>query len=166
MGTFSRQSWPVLVVAAVAVAVCCRSFPGRHARRPPDPTIDVDVGSEELRSQLRFLKWSSATRERIARRVISADLTLWEAAACYGRLDAQMPAGLDATTSRHGESSDEERLCRHVIRFVRTELLLTGQNDTLVPELEAQLEDGLRLGGVRLPDPPPGVVERYDPDPR
>jgi hypothetical protein len=167
MGTFSRQSWPVFVVAAVAIAVCCRSFPGRHIRRPSDPIIDIDVGSEEHRAQLRFLKWSAAERVRIARGVIGGDLTLWEAAACYHQLDAQRPPGLEATTiPQHGERSEEERLCRHVIRYVRIELILGGQDVTIVLELEARLEDELRLGDVLLPAPPPGVVEPYDSDRR
>jgi hypothetical protein len=161
---FTRQTWPVLVVAAVAAAAFCRSFSGSPARRVSDATSEVDVGSEELRLQVRFLKWSSAARDRIAEGVIGGDLTLWEAAACYGRLDAQMPAGLEAMSAGHGESSEEERQCRHVIRFVRVALVLSGQDLTLVPELEAELEDGLRVGPVRLPAPPPGLVERYELD--
>jgi hypothetical protein len=161
-----RQLWPALAFVAAAVAVVCwRWSPDGSAGRAPDHGTLSDERQpreEEYESQLRYLTWSYAGRVRVGRALIRGDLTLWEAAACFRQVEALRPPRLRASSELHRGGSEEERLCRHVIEYVRVALEEEMEDDGLLRRLEAELEERVRRGDLRLPAPPSGLVGRFD----
>src|SRR5262249_49503781 len=123
MGILSRQSWPLLVIAAVLVTACWRWCADWNAWRTAAVAPEDPAGDEEYQLKLRYLDWGSRQRSRIAQSVLRGDLSLWEAAACYREIDAVRPPGLRAGWMGHRGASEEERICRHVIRFMWQELV-------------------------------------------
>jgi hypothetical protein len=162
----SRQLGPVLVVAAAAVAVACwHRSPDWGAWEGPDPSsqaIQEYPWDEEHAVRMRYLIWSYPVRERVGRALFRGELSLWEAAACFLAVEAQRPAGVRAGSELHRGGSVEERLCRHVIEYVRVALEDDGAEDDLARGLEAELEERLCRGDLQLPASPPGLVGRFD----
>jgi hypothetical protein len=166
MRMLSRQLGPVLVVAAAAVAVFCwhRSpdWGAWEGPGPASPAIKEYPWNEEEAARMRYLNWSSPVRERVGRALIRGELTLWEAAASFRQVEALRPPGLRAHSELHRGGSEEERLCRHVIRYVRVLLEDDREDDDLVLELEAELEERVSRGDLRLLAAPPGLVGWFD----
>jgi hypothetical protein len=164
MGILSRQSWPLLVITAVLVTACWRWCAVWNAWRTSvvAPAEDPE-GDAVFRLKIRYLDWGSRARSRIAQSVLRGDLSLWEAAACYRRIDAVRPPGLRPASMGHRGASEEERLCRHVIRFMWQELVEEMRDDGPLLQLTAELDERVRRGDLRLPEPP-GVVEPFEPD--
>jgi hypothetical protein len=167
MGMLTRRTWLVILAALVAVAAYCHWSIDRDGWRtccgtaePPGPSF------EEAKLQIRYLHWSCLVRDRIARALIRGELTLSEAAACFQSVNARRPPGVSSGSDGHPGSSEEERLCRHVLEWVRVELADQVPNAGLLLRLEAELEEQLRQSDLRLPALPPGFVERFDLDRR
>jgi hypothetical protein len=162
MRTLSRQVWPVLVFAAAAVAVACwRGSPDGGAGRALGPgriTHEEYSWDEEYESQRRYLAWSYPVRLRTGQALRRGDLTLWEAAACFGQVEALRPPRLRANSEFHRGATLEERLCRHVIEYVRVALEEEREDDRLIQRLEAELDERVRRGDLRLPAPPSDLV--------
>jgi hypothetical protein len=166
MRTLSRQLGPVLVVAAAAIAVVCW-------HRPPDGDAVWDPGrnsraikehpwDEEHAARMRYLNWSYPVRVRVGRALLRGELSLWEAAACFRDLEAQRPPGLRAGSEVHRGATAEERHCRHVITFARAAFEEGSEVGDPAPRLEAELEERVRRGDLRLPGAPAGLVGRFD----
>jgi hypothetical protein len=105
-------------------------------------------------------------KRQAAREVIAGRLSLVQAAALFGALNSLPPEGPKLSAidphvrpPRVPPRTDEERLCWHVIGYVKAEL--DGEPDrarAVVARLEAQLEEQrCQQGGLRLPDPPSRV---------
>ena len=94
-------------------------------------------------------------KRRLAEEVIDGRLGLLEAARRYRDLDEQPPPFYwEAFRRTYPGASDDERHCRNVIGYVGTALQDRPDADpALVARLEAELEDLLRRGDLRLPGP-------------
>jgi hypothetical protein len=122
------------------------TFPVNHER--PDQTADAEC-ARRLQAVDRRIKEKS----RIAAELIDGQVTLFEAAAHFRRLDAAFPV---LQPVRFGSSDDEnECLCREVIAWVRQILseLYPGGVDELTAPFEDQLRRHKELHGtVQLAD--------------
>jgi hypothetical protein len=166
----SRQSWPALAFAAVtAVAVCWHLSPDGGAWRALYQGTRSDEEyprDEEHEPKLRYLTWSHAVRARVAQALVRGELTLGEAAACFRQVNALRPPGLRSSAEHFRGGSEEERICRQVIRYVGVALEDETRDGGLVLHLEAELEGRVRRGDLRLPSPPSSLVGRFDLDAR
>jgi hypothetical protein len=138
------------VILAVALLVTC--WP-----RPRDTT---GVAGRQAVPDARQLRW--VAKELIAREVADGRRSLVEAAALYGALNRLPPATRELNWEDEDDSrlhapaqTNEERLCRQVIRWVQRLLHDTPERARqTVARLEVEfVEAQARLGGLRLPDP-------------
>jgi hypothetical protein len=171
MGMLPRQFRLVLVAAAVVATVAVgaawrRWAPDGHASRTSAESPEKYLSPDELHElQLQYLRWCIPEKQRVAKALIRGDVTLWEAAACFRHLEALRPSGLCPAHEYFTGTSAEERLCRHVIRFVcglRGVDPRDAKQDPLVLWLECELEEQLSRGAIRLPDPPPGIGKPFN----
>jgi hypothetical protein len=164
MGTLSRSSLVLVVLLGIGFVVASvRRSHDWHVWPPSDVAPESDPDSDEAYNlRLRFLCWSSELRHSIAGAVVSGDLTLWEAAACFRQVDTILPEDIAPGRGPYRDGSEEERHCRHVIRFVRYSLQARMLDEGLAVHLEAELGERVRRGDLRLPDPPAGVVKPPD----
>jgi hypothetical protein len=118
---------------------------GRPGQRPDDAPARVAERCTE--------------KARLAEEVLEGRLGLLEAARHYRDLDEQLgPFPWEQFRRVHPGASDDERHCREVIAFVRTASSeRRGADPAPVARLEAELEDLLRQGDLRLPGPAPAL---------
>jgi hypothetical protein len=100
-------------------------------------------------------------KHRVAAEVIEGQLGLLEAARHYRDLNEQPPPFYwEGFRHNFPGRSDDERHCRQVIAFVKGALPEhRGADPALVARLEAELEDLLRQGDLRLPRPGASLPE-------
>ena len=113
--------------------------------------------SEEMDQAAPLLLRRIVERRRVTAEVRAGRLTLFEAAARFGKLNAGPGEyGIQQTVqSVYPGDSYEEKLCRQVIRHVELEAASEspGAAEAAVARLEAELEDHmLRHGRVCLPE--------------
>jgi hypothetical protein len=163
----SRRSWLAGLGALVALATCCPWPLDDSARQTSDLPLEPWAPSVEKREAWsQYLKWSCQVREEITHALRRGELTLWEAAVCFREVNTRRPPGVVSGSELHPGSSEEERLCRHVIQWTRIVLMDEMQTDGLLLRLEAELEERLGQGELRLPELPTGFVDRFDPGDR
>jgi hypothetical protein len=122
-----------------------------------DPSANTSQGSrsgDPLDEQLRYLHWSYKYRERTTREVAAGNMSLLEGAAHFAAVEALGPPNLPPRYFCYPGDTVEERLCRHVIRFVEIMLLNDPQREAVVQQLERELSAHLARGPLRLPDQP------------
>jgi hypothetical protein len=106
-------------------------------------------------------------REEVLGAVIEGRCSLPEAAAHFGELNRSM-SGFHWENFRrfYPGASDGERYCRQVIRHVACRLEgRPDQGEAVVRRLEAELEECLRRGPVRLPAEEEGATPGRGPTP-
>jgi hypothetical protein len=144
------------ITLAVALPVTFWPHPPGGERLPGT----TGVAGQQAARDTRHLRW--VAKELIAREVADGRRSLVEAAALYGALNRLPPATRELVREDVGDSplhapvrTDEERLCRQVVRWVQRLFLDTPeQARQAVARLEAELvEAQARPGGLRLPDP-------------
>jgi hypothetical protein len=143
----------VLVVAVAAALVrpewaCDLGLGGWTNGRGSWPV--VQPGADDLAVQRRIRE-----KERVARELIDGRLILFEAAALFRRLNELPPRSTVSLALYHRGDSEEERLCRHVIEWVRT--LMLRRSPYLAEVRAARLEEELARhkalhGTVILPE--------------
>jgi hypothetical protein len=97
----------------------------------------------------------SAVRRQVVAGLEGGRLGLLEAAAQFRDVDVATPDCLHFVRIAYPGNSDEERFCRQVICWARSEVKLRSpkEADRLAAQLEADLQEHLRRdGGVRLPE--------------
>ena len=147
MAKLVRLSGKVTAVLVVALAAALL-----RPERADEPPSERPAVTEVEAIQCRIL-----AKDRVVKELLDGRLTLFEAAAFFRRLNEAPPraAGLDFPGD-----SDEERLCRQVIQWVRA-ITAKGSLDA-TDGSTARFEEELsrhkqRHGRVILPDvPPPG----------
>jgi hypothetical protein len=111
---------------------------------------------EELDAESRRLTRQYHRQVAVAGAVIEGRMTLLEAAAAVRDIRADEPPKVRAVARRDSEAATEEEwFCRLVIRFVKEVLedRRPAEARAWVKRLEAELEQRLRRGPLRLPDP-------------
>jgi hypothetical protein len=95
-----------------------------------------------------------AQRRRVTQDLIAGRLTLLEATAEFRRLRRMTPDFLDRFHSLYPGATEEERVCRGLIAWVRAELIVQpDQAEARAARFEAELQDHLnRNGTLLLPD--------------
>jgi len=114
------------------------------------------------KEHVRTLRRTQARRDVVAA-VIAGRTTLVEAAGAFRELNRGSPSSYwRAFGNLYPGTSDEERHCRQVIAYVRTELeVYPGGENEVVRRLEAELRAHLVRGRLHLPEPPrtgPGSI--------
>jgi|SRR5262245_13212648 len=121
---------------------------------------------EQLRKleeeRVRTLRRVQVRRDVVAA-VITGRMTLLQAAGAFRELNRGSPSSYwGAFGHLYPGASDEERHCRQVIAYVRTELEeYPGGENEVVRRLEAELRGHLERGKLHLPEPPrtgPGSI--------
>jgi hypothetical protein len=157
-GTALRRA----LITALA-AGCLAAAVGRLADpwTPPGLPAAADPETERgrrLDEQILIVRRRSLEQLRLARDVAAGRLGLVEAAAGYRDLTADDPTFNREVFRRvYTAGSDEERYCRQVIVFVRVTLHeQPGPDPAVVGRLEAELQDRLEQGELRLSAPVDG----------
>jgi hypothetical protein len=122
---------------------------------------DLAVECERARAleeQDRPLRARATARDRVARELAGGRLSLLEAAAAFRDLELTPPtfSGEDCRAFDPTASSDDERLCRSVIRVARGILAEeAGPEEAarVAATLEAELNEHLARGGLTLREP-------------
>jgi hypothetical protein len=145
-----RSFWIGLFLLGVFPAVlacrCCLSVDWT----PADETSRSDVMDE----QIRYLHWCNEWRYRVIEAVVSEQMTLLEAAATFAILEAERPPTLTPPYVTFAGRTVEEKLCRHVIRRVETQLWKDPRQAVVVKRLNDELDAHLARGPLRLPEVP------------
>ena len=125
------------------------------------PAAASERAAEAEREKLDALLHGVARRvdakEQVAQEVAEGRLTLAEAAARFRDMNQQLPAfAWDTFRQAYPGRSDDERHCRQVIEFVRAQVQALSMADRAVAgRLEAELQEHLDRGDLRLPEPVP-----------
>lgn len=115
---------------------------------------------EDLRALERELDEKSAgvlrrvvEKQRLAHEVCEGRMTLLEAAARFRDLNTMPPAfRAEYLTTAFAGGSEAERLCRHVLAFVRAELpLAASQAEEMTARFEAVLQAHIESNTLQLP---------------
>jgi hypothetical protein len=111
---------------------------------------------------VRTLRRGQMRRDVVAA-VITGRMPLLQAAGAFRELNRGAPSSYWGMFGRlYPGASDEERHCRQVIAYVRTELEeYPGGENEVVRRLEAALRAQLERGPLQLPEPPrtgPGSI--------
>jgi len=155
MGMPTRQLCLAFVLSWVAFAVVVgyRHWT-EHPRRAPDDGDSLETFSipPDAAALMTMVSRRVAAREQIVRALIRDEITLPEAAAYFRRLDQFRHPSLPSSFSRYPGDSEEERVCRQVIRYAAVQFPEAPRRDEIVARLEYELAEQLCGGGVRLPD--------------
>lgn len=151
-------------LAGALTAVLCPA-PDRPAAAAPPAEAEWPVFAPpevlEPLPDTAAMQLRARAKDRIARDVVAGRRSLPEAAALFGALNRMPPVSpdlslLDSPLSLPART-DEERLCRQVVEWVKN--LLRPESpasaEPAVARLEAEFREELcRHGEIRLPDPP------------
>ena len=134
----------ILILVALAAALL-------RPERPRDLSLEDDWKLPAIARRIQ-------EKDRIAGKLIDGRLTLFEAAARFGRLNAEPPAPPLALSLFYPSDSEEERLCRQVIGWASRKLEKSepGRATDFAGACEEELRRHKeRHGTVVLPAPPP-----------
>jgi hypothetical protein len=155
----TRQLCLALLLAWVAFAAVVGyrhwSEAAGRARNTVD-SLEAVSNPPDVVAVMRMVSRGVAAREQIVGSLIREEITLPEAAAYFRRLDQFRHGRLPSSFSHYPGDSDEERVCRQVIRYTAVQFPEGPQRDEVVARLEYELAEELCGGGVRLPDSTPG----------
>jgi hypothetical protein len=135
----------VLLVGALCV---CRERPWESPQPPP---LDEQADRADLEEQRQAVLRRHREQERVVRELAGGRRTLLEAAAGFRALslgDKALERPLDET---YPAGTEEERLCRWVIAYLRTTLGDEPGAAGLATRLEQELRQHLLQGTLRLP---------------
>jgi hypothetical protein len=107
---------------------------------------------EELEIRQRLVLWRTAEQQRITRELAAGRCTLLEAASQFRALYRGDPVLTRALRDAYPEGSDEERVCRWVITYTRGAFEEQPEAAKLGARLEAELQQHLERGTLRLTD--------------
>jgi hypothetical protein len=107
---------------------------------PPDPDFAA-------------LQRNMEAKDAVAEEVIAGRMTLAEAADRFRVINAARPSHLPFHLDAFPGGGDEERNCRHVIRFVDSSLMGRPDREAVVARLESELQRHL-AGKVEASSPP------------
>jgi hypothetical protein len=106
------------VLGCVVLAII---IPASRDRSAPGSSSEASKGTKSISASLAAQE-RIEERQRLARAVLAGDLSLTEAAVRFGQLNAAETPGFRAGLhAAFPGASEEERLCRQVIAFVRAE---------------------------------------------
>src|SRR5262245_4691846 len=146
-----------LVAGLPASGVGLTALRGTHFWALPDPAGGADAQARPGRGpeDTSAVVERCAEKHRLAAEVLEGRLGLLEAATHFRDLNEQPPPFLwERFRDRFPGRSDDERHCRQVIAFVKAALPeYRGADPAPVARLEAELEELLRQGDLRLPRP-------------
>ena len=140
-----RLTGMALLLTLVALAAALL-----RPERPRDLSLEDDWKFPAIARRIQ-------EKDRIAGELIDGRLTLFEAAARFGRLNAEPPAPPLALSLFYPSDSEEERLCRQVIAWASRRL--EKSDPDRANDLAGACEEELRRhkerhGTVVLPDQP------------
>jgi hypothetical protein len=150
---------PVKFVVPAVLAACCTVAASRRGAElwsPPRVEEEADpepLHGREVSEDVRAVTDRIVRKQALAEEIIEGRMTLLEAAARFRALD-EAPPRFHWEQFRRGYpgAGDEERHCREAIGFVRTWLEARGyEPGSVVPRLEAELQEHLDRGDLRLP---------------
>jgi hypothetical protein len=153
-----------VLVLLLAVAFAAAASLGRawHPLAEPlaPPATDAEPGPDN-RELCALFQSRSESKRQVARDLLAGQVSLTQAAARFGELNARPP---ETDASLFPGATEEERLCRQVIQFATKELegkpedggRPTAESVACRRRLEGELQALLERGPVLLP-PPPGA---------
>jgi hypothetical protein len=98
--------------------------------------------AEALRGQKEAIFTRAEARQQVIDELIAGRMTLKQAVARFGELNAMEPEQMTVVRETFPGDSDEERLCRQVLGQVQVELQgRTSEADTILPRLEAEMHE-------------------------
>lgn len=147
------------IVSSLALAGVCVAFPQwpealglEVASRQREPRSEVSAPGP----QCAVLKARIEAKAQIIARLRAGELDLFEAAGWFGCVNREPAEFADHSWRTLPGGSDEEKLCRQVILWVRgflTQSVPESELDSFVGGLEARLSARLcDRGGVELPE--------------
>jgi hypothetical protein len=147
--------WPLLLLTLALVGAAA-AVVGRRAAEPnrPDlsPIDEVDDIAAERAHEVITLR--SIAKQHIAREAAAGARPLVQAATLFRALNRHPPAVIPVSPIFLDGPSDEERLCRQVMRYVTNLQVDWPEAVAAAARLEAELQEELRRhGAVQLPDP-------------
>jgi hypothetical protein len=161
MRSLTSRKFQAAALGALAVCllwVSCRLDPGGPSPAPKSSVLEPDVDqetrrAEQLEARRKVLQWSISTRLTITDELITRHLTLAEAAAGFHAVDGVKYTYTRPVTQDFPGRTEEERLCRRVIGFVRERLHERPGQQAAVARLEEDLQASRGQDGtVQLPE--------------
>jgi hypothetical protein len=150
MKSSRRLLVPLAAAVLLAVTVCVCRDRWRQTPEPP-PAGEQAERAGDLEERRQAILRRHREQERVVRELVGGRRTLLQAAAAFRALAAADNA-LDAPLREtYPAATDEERLCRWVIAYLRTSLGDEPGAAELVARLEQELRLHLRQGTLRLP---------------
>jgi len=151
--------WLVPGLVALGIALVMR-WPGDAGDLPSwgDRTEEEQLAMEMEQQRLEALR-RTAERQAVLDAVVAGRMDLLQAAARFRHLNGALPEpGRDIIRAFFPGASDEERVCRQVIHWMRGRGADPdgGPYESAAARLKAQLNEQLRRGGVdasSLPTP-------------
>jgi hypothetical protein len=146
-----------------ALSYFCTAGP-IHPAPSPAPDHIRSPEEEQRRARLELYRarlfQSMEIKRQVAEELLDGRITLFQAVLQFQRAEQGLPAAaarLRALRLRFPGSSDAERWCRKVIRYLRATWPESALASRVALRLEGELDRHLRrYGTVRLPVPPPG----------
>ncbi len=138
-------TWPGMFAA---LGIDSRQVPGNN-----DPLDRALARSDRLDAGLVEARRRTAARHKLLRDLAAGRISVPEAARQFWEVRAAPAAYLRSILQEERGDSDEERLCRHVIRWIREELEDSpAEAERAVAQRERELAEHLaRHGRVVLP---------------
>ncbi len=168
MQAFTRVLFAVATLCAALALVgtlgpCAALDPASRLPEFLEECERTDRLLAERQALLAVVEDRARARDRVVGTLLAGRISLWTAAAQFRHLAADWPPqqwGL--FREYYGGDSDAERFCRQVLVVARARAEYDPRLDVSVPvaALEAELEQALRHGGIRLP--PDGFAEPFD----
>ena len=147
------------IVSSLALVGLCVAFPQWPTVLGLEVATAKRVRSSEVTApgpQCEAFKARIDAKTQIIARLRAGELNLFEAAAWFACVNREPAEFADRTWQNLPGSSDEEKLCRQVLFWVRGNLahaMPESEMDSFVAGLEARLSVRLRDGGrVELPE--------------
>jgi hypothetical protein len=166
MNIISRILLGLGVTSALAAALSYFWTAGPILPAPPPGPEDSRSQEREERRRARLdlyrarLFRSMEIKRQVAEELLDGRITLFQAVVQFQRVEQGLPAEaarLRALRAMFPGSSDAERWCRKVIRYLRATWPETTRASCVALSLEGELDRHLRrYGTVRLPVPPTG----------
>jgi hypothetical protein len=149
-----RVLLPLGVLALLVGAVCV--YRGRSEAIPraglaTEPEIDEQRRAEELEAKRRQVLWRGGEQKRIVEELAVGRCTLLEAASRLQVLYREHSTGLRYLHYGFQANSQEERICRWVIQYSRTQFEDQPEKEAEIKSrLETELQGHLDRGTLRL----------------